>query len=412
MEANAAFASLGPTVSVQFNNDALGALAREQQRATEVLVAHDLLADVNESPISVWQALTPTLVPFATLKYELVRKTIMALQTIEARAQETGTEPVIFLVLPNLRFDKSNAWFLLFLWHELAILRERTTAVVGTRYEGHRLTTKLKERYPGRSFSSYMLYVDDMAFSGGQIMNFIGGRPFDPSYSEDHFVPIIAFTTTALFERNRAQGTGISWEITGKTIIYSPAELLQCYTGRNYENTGPYCRLQHYWKTRNIDDKPGSNRIAYNELLRAMSGLVRTDDALCRTNEDVFQAVCTFYRVAEIFKPVFVFEHKLADNVSVSSRYFKFPEIDDAPFPVVTAPPLVNVEGFVEKGSKSFYKDLAWKRLPTPTSFTCHACHEKAQFRCLGCKTALYCSQDCQNMHWREGHANSCDPPK
>jgi len=40
------------------------------------------------------------------------------------------------------------------------------------------------------------------------------------------------------------------------------------------------------------------------------------------------------------------------------------------------------------------------------------SCTKEAHQICSGCKTARYCSKDCQKVHWIAGHKTECRSPK
>ena len=408
MEANKAFADLRPDPSVRVDRDACGDLVDEALRATAVLREHDLLIAADEQPMKLALGMIfPSVmyVEFDALMRIMTEMTVRVLKILDSMK---GLEPVVFLALPNLRFDKSNAWFLLSLWHPS--LRRRTGGVVGNGETAQRLLQALQKRQPTRQFALCVLYVDDMAYSGGQIHNFLR-HPFSPSHRE-YFFPIIPFVTPQVL--SQGERLGIRYDLTHPQVIAPPANHLEQYTIRKYTRdvNGRTALGERYWKTTSLSDKPGSTRIAFDDLLNKMEGLVHVTEEtkfLYRANRAVFDALCTFYRLSEIFKPCIVFEHKVADNVSVSSRLLAFPAIDDAPFPVNTAPSLVNVTGPLEKGSRSFYKGLVWKETPTNARFqSCLVCANPASFRCYRCKRASYCGHACQTAHWNAVHESNC----
>jgi hypothetical protein len=347
-------------------------------------------------------------IEFDTLMQRMVDITIHALSLID---RVHDSEPVVFFALPNLRFDKSNAWFLLTLWHSIASLRERVCGVVGNGETAKRLIAALRRRHGAqKKLALYVLYVDDMAYSGGQVLNFFG-HPFH-AVDDEHFLPIIPFVSARVLNSD-AQARGIRYDLTWPQVINTPAHRIEQMTNRRYvrDIVGRTFLGERYYATETLSDKPGSTRIAYAELLGKMKQLIRVNDdtkSLYYENRDVFDAVCTFYRLSEIFKPAIVFEHKVADNVSISSRLLTFPSIEDAPFSVNTAPSLVDAEGPLEKGSKSFYKGLVWKQAPANARFQCFVCPKPGFFRCARCKIASYCGPTCQASHWETFHASAC----
>jgi hypothetical protein len=411
MEANKSYMHLRPDPSVRVDNTASAALFSEATRASSVLLEYDLLINPDEHPSNIVPHTIPLIyIEFETLMRNMVNMMVRVLSMLDSVEESQGFEPLVLLALPNLRFDKSNAWFLLSLWHQIASLRQRTSGVVGNGETAKRLLRALSKRHTSRRFALYVLYVDDMAYSGGQVLSFFG-HPFDAD-NHEHFLPIIPFVGARVVNQN-AQQLGIRYNLTWPQVIHTPAHRIEQKTNRHYirDIVGRTLFGQRYHDTETLSDKPGSSRIAFDELLMKMKGLLRVNDetrSLYHENRNVFQAACTFYRLSEIFKPAIIFEHKVADNVSISTRLITFPTIDDAPFPVNTAPSLVNMSGPLEKGSRSFYKGLVWKQAPANARFKCLLCPKPASFRCSQCKVVSYCGTVCQASHWDSLHAMIC----
>jgi hypothetical protein len=410
MEANKNFLSKGPDPPMAYNNDVFRVLGDEVIRANGVLDEYDLLKDPENNPMKVLSAMTVAFKSFDELKVDLLTRTINTIRFIEERRAQ-GAQILVFLALPKLLFRKSTAWFLLFLWHQLQSLRNLTNAVVGNRFVMDSLFNTLKKRHPDKNFEGYTLYVDDMAYSGGQLVQFIGSKPF---YEGRHLVPIVPLANAQLLFNENFRQYELRWDISQPTIVYTPMDFLQSQTGRRFVDRwgGMTELIGPFLASISSSTEPGSNKITFDNLLYKMKGLVHETsrkDSSYRTNQRVFEAVCTFYRISEIYKPIIILEHKVADNISISSRLFSFPEIEDAPFPVNTAPPLVNLQGDVEKGSKGFYSNLEWTHVPPNKDFKCLLCHGFAQFRCLSCKKAVYCGMACQKSHWKEGHVDNCE---
>lgn len=103
---------------------------------------------------------------------------------------------------------------------------------------------------------------------------------------------------------------------------------------------------------------------------------------------------------------------KLRDRCNCGENLFKIASMTHQKLLLLTS----DSQEFVETFRKEF--DNEAKKQPVyqnPSCFNVNCDGENKNFtaykRCARCKTALYCSKDCQVKHWKSGHSKDCKNP-
>lgn len=131
----------------------------------------------------------------------------------------------------------------------------------------------------------------------------------------------------------------------------------------------------------------------------------------------------------DLDQPWIVFEHKLADFVSIPTalmvhlQFVRIPGIADLTATVPRSDGYASMDSVSRNGSKAFYSKLQWyfhAKNITSTAYLrfnhetllweqmalamqCVQCKQPVQLMCTGCSSMSYCSDTCQQEHWASG---------
>jgi hypothetical protein len=392
------------------------------ERLAALVDKYDAL--VTPETLRAYTTLRETAAPFLSLR-ALHRATLMAYQyhtfdtvlarlaaTIESAVADAARDPsarartVYCLALPDSRLDKSNLWYSAWAWRYT-----RLSYLIDVVAPSLAAVAALLRTLDEQQLTAKIFYVDDMTYSGSQVSDFIG-RPSDINAEA-------AAATVAMVRARRirlqplvpfvAQTAYVAWHSALGAALRDPRA---SYALGTYDIPFDY-GMSVFVPTPamllgNIAESDG---VAFRQMW------LRDDN---RPEADL---ACAFelYRVlvSQMHKPVVVFEHKLADAVSLNTAFFSQATVRPPGEDVSRA--LVSIAGgsvpINMDGSVAFYKYLTWtyktRRVTQSTSLAalvlaaapaCVTCAQPAVQRCGTCQLAFYCAAaECQQAHWLAG---------
>jgi len=348
-----------------------------------------------------------------SFKYFTFDRFLLELRTAANMAiqQARDADTVVFLALPSSRTDKSNLWLNAYLWLNTD-MPSCVDFIVPSTTSAQRFMLYCQS-VSGRTMHARILYVDDMTYSGGQVVNFANIEQPTGNFplSRLTIIPIIPYV--ALMARRS----------------FNYATLVSVYVGHAFPafqwNMTHLVEAPFDVLTSGVYDAPTVRR-SHTFIKDVLQ--VRAPSADEWPDPETYYAVQLYLLLSETTLPCVVFEHKLADSISLPWELFAQERAapgETAGIPLVTVGQGSTQQPITYKGSVAFYKALKWRYKTTPVKnalalsrlagahFACATCHAPPTLQCGSCNLAYYCSNPaCPKEHWTSGgHASICGEP-
>jgi len=336
-----------------------------------------------------------------------LRAIMKRVTTLHLENRKSNPKELVVLGIRNMDIAKSNMWLALHCWFNVPEMRKCIDCVAGYSEIADQLKVKL-----GPDWKVYHLFIDDMSYSGGQLIQYSNAI-----HRTNHVLqPIIPFLTSQvrnLFNNNVSEDH-FDWLTTSPFKIETPREILLSHTGYTHSNVPPFAPIFNEQEP-SVEDSMFYTRDMVDTIMNTLTDLYLRKDAKrslpWRTDVDLERALLLYWRFLGINKPVVVFEHKFADSISISTRFYYLPLAPELQHLNLAPTPLIHVSkktlNQLEKGSIPFYRELF------VTQPYCWACGltMAALNVCPTCDTATYCNVDCQKRHWQTVHHRQCTLP-
>ena len=207
------------------------------------------------------------------------------------KERATNEDIVYFLALPNSRVDKSSIWFDSWAWLHVAELKELVDFVAPSMAAVRDYMEILREAAGGeKRFQAKVLYIDDMAYSGMQAVDFLGRLRMKPAAATTTtlvFVPLLPYIAQKAM--NLFKETEIELAAFSVKFQYFQCNVIATATD--------YLRAMHK------EPYP-------HDILRNTIALLQEQH---KENPKVLFLARLMYMLGRTNFPAIVFEHKLAD---------------------------------------------------------------------------------------------------
>ena len=411
MEKNRARLNARPekgTTAVQWNYTAVAEMEAAVHKASFVLGKYNFTIH-NLGISTLFKAFKAciTYVGFMQLLGNL-RAIMKRVVNIHLENRKTNPKELIVLGIRNMNIQKSNMWLALHCWFNVPEMRKCIDCVAGDSEIADRLKVKL-----GPDWKVYHLFIDDMSYSGGQLVHYCNAI-----HRNNHVLqPIIPFITSQVRQMfDNVPDDTIDWFTSSPFVIQTPQEILLTYDKYTREDSGiKIPRIDRIFKPdeQSLEDSMFYTRDMIDSIMKNLvTNRKDTTFALpWQTNVELESALLLYWRLMGIHKPVIVFEHKFADSVSISTRFFYLPLAPELQHLNLAPTPLIHVSkqslNQLEKGSIPFYREILTAQ---PYCWSCGLTMAALNV-CPTCDTATYCNVDCQKIHWTAIHHKQCKLP-